>query len=209
MNNAADGDVWIAGSMSSMPPLTASHEVVVSKHAEASYQELAEGLARAGVDLIIAEMMRDFDNATMVIKAAVSTGLPVWIGYSTMMAEDGTDVRSLRWKNADGSTDTHDFGELVKNLSKLGGQAAGIMHTQVDNIDPALKILGKHWSGPKLAYAETGHLVELDWSFDNICPPEEYAKKIDGWIKKHGVQIVGGCCGTSPEHIRALKSLLQ
>jgi S-methylmethionine-dependent homocysteine/selenocysteine methylase len=207
-DNAADDEVWIAGSMSSMPPLTASHEVVVSKHAEASYQELAEGLARAGVDLIIAEMMRDIDNATMVIKAAVSTGLPVWVGYSTMMTEDGTDVRSLRWKNADSSTDTHDFGELVKSLSKLGGQAAGIMHTHVDNIDPALEVLGKHWSGPKLAYAETGHLVAPDWSFDNICPPEEYARKIEGWIKKHGVQIVGGCCGTSPDHIRALKALL-
>jgi S-methylmethionine-dependent homocysteine/selenocysteine methylase len=208
-DNAADSDVWIAGSMSSMPPLTASHEVVVSKHAEASYQELAEGLARAGVDLIIAEMMRDFDNATMVIKAAVSTGLPVWVGYSTMMAEDGTDVRSLRWKNADNSIETHDFGELVKTLSELGGQAAGIMHTQVDNIDPALEVLGKYWSGPKFAYAETGHLVASDWHFDNICPPEEYARKINGWIKKHGVQIVGGCCGTSPEHIRTLKSFLS
>ena len=68
-DNAADGDVWIAGSMSSMPPLTASHEVAVGKHVEASYQELAECLAHAGVDLIIAEMMRDIDNATMVIKA--------------------------------------------------------------------------------------------------------------------------------------------
>jgi S-methylmethionine-dependent homocysteine/selenocysteine methylase len=208
-DNAAEDDVWIAGSMSSMPPLTASHEVAVGKHAEASYQELAECLAHAGVDLIIAEMMRDIDNATMVIKAAVATGLPVWIGYSTMMAEDGTDVRSLRWKNTDNTTATHDFSTLVKTLSPLGGAAAGIMHTQVDNIDPALEVLGKHWSGPKLAYAETGRLLAPDWIFEEICPPQEYAREIEGWIKKHGVQIVGGCCGTGPEHIRALKSLLQ
>jgi len=207
-DNAAEGDVWIAGSMSSMPPLTASHEVVVSKHAEASYQELAESLANAGVDLIIAEMMRDIDNATMVIKAAVATGLPVWIGYSTMMAEDGTDVRSLRWKNADSTTGTHDFATLVKTLSPLGGQAAGIMHTQVGNIGPALEVLGKHWSGPKLAYAETGRLIAPDWSFEEICSPQEYAKEVEGWVKKYGVKIVGGCCGTGPEHIRALKRLL-
>ena len=208
-DNAADGEVWIAGSMSSMPPLTASHEVVVSKHAEASYEELAESLARAGADLIIAEMMRDFDNARMVIKAAVSTGLPVWVGYSTMMAEDGTDVRSLRWKNTDSSSDTHDFATLVKTLSPLGGQAAGIMHTQVGNIDPALEVLGKHWSGPKMAYAETGRLLDADWSFEQICSPQDYAKEMQGWIKKHGVQIIGGCCGTGPEHIRALKRVLQ
>ena len=208
-DNAADGEVWIAGSMSSMPPLTASHEVVVSKHAEASYQELAEGLAQAGVDLIIAEMMRDIDNATMVIKAAMSIGLPVWVGYSTMMADEGNDVRSLRWKNTDSSADTHDFASLVKTLSPLGGQAAGIMHTQVGNVGPALEVLGKHWSGPKLAYAETGRLLAPNWSFEEICTPQEYAVEIDGWIKKHGVQIIGGCCGTGPEHIRALKQLLQ
>jgi S-methylmethionine-dependent homocysteine/selenocysteine methylase len=207
-DNAADGDVWIAGSMSSMPPLTASHEVAVGKHVEASYQELAECLAHAGVDLIIAEMMRDIDNATMVIKAAVATGLPVWIGYSTMMAEDGTDVRSLRWKSNDSTTESLDFATLVKTLSPLGGQAAGIMHTQVNNIDPALEVLGRHWSGPKLAYAETGRLLVPDWSFEEICSPQDYAKEIEGWINKHGVQIVGGCCGTGPEHIRALKSLL-
>ena len=207
-DNVADSEVWIAGSMSSMPPLTASQEVAVGKHVEASYQELAESLAQAGVDLIIAEMMRDIDNATMVIKAAVSTGLPVWIGYSTMMAEDGADVRSLRWKSNDSTTESLDFATLVKTLSPLGGQAAGIMHTQVNNIDPALEVLGRHWSGPKLAYAETGRLLVPNWSFEEICSPQDYAKEIEGWINKHGVQIVGGCCGTGPEHIRALKSML-
>jgi len=32
--------------------------------------------------------------------------------------------------------------------------------------------------------------------------------EIEGWIKQYGVQIVGGCCGTGPEHIRALRDLL-
>lgn len=212
-DNAADGEVWIAGSMSSMPPLQGDYQAVLDEHAQASYQELAEVLAEAGVDLIIAEMMRDIENATMVIKAAVSTGLPVWIGYSTMMAEDGIDVRSLRWKEtgwqeSDGANAAHDFSTLVKTLSPLGGQAAGIMHTQVSNIEPALAVLGKYWSGPKLAYAETGRSMLPEWSFEEICSPHEYASEIAGWIKNHGVQIVGGCCGTGPEHIRAIKEHL-
>ena len=82
--------------MSSMPPLTRSFETVVDKHAEASYQEQAEVLAEAGVDFIICEMMRDYENANIVIRAALSTGLPVWIGYSTMVDETGKDVRGLR-----------------------------------------------------------------------------------------------------------------
>jgi len=207
-DNAADGDVWIAGSMSSMPPLQGNREVVIDKHAEVSYQELAEVLAEAGVDLIIAEMMRDIENATMVIKAAVSTGLPVWIGYSTMMAEDGIDVKSLRWKSTDSTDSAHDFATLVNTLSPLGGEAAGIMHTQVSDIEPALAVLGNRWSGPKLAYAETGRFLMPEWNFEEICSPQEYAARAASWIKKYGVQIVGGCCGTGPEHIRALRDHL-
>ncbi len=207
-DNAADGEVWIAGSMSSMPPLQGDQQVVLDQHAQASYEELAEVLAEAGVDLIIAEMMRDIENATMVINAALSTGLPVWIGYSTMMADDGIDVRSLRWKETDHADTTHNFSTLVKTLSLLGGQAVGIMHTQVGNIEPALAVLGKHWSGPKLAYAETGRSMAPEWSFEEICSPQDYASEIAGWVKNHGVQIVGGCCGTGPEHIRAIKEHL-
>jgi S-methylmethionine-dependent homocysteine/selenocysteine methylase len=204
---AATGDVWIAGSMSSMPPLTSDHEVAADKHAESSYQELAEVLAEAGVDLILAEMMRDIDNATMVIQAAVSTGLPVWIGYSTMMSESGADVKGLRWKNIDDGTTAHDFSTLVKTLSPLGGQAAGIMHTRVGDIGPALEVLGEHWPGPKLAYAETGRMLVPDWSFEEICSPQKYAEEVEFWVTKYGVQIVGGCCGTGPEHILALRKV--
>ena len=63
--------------------------------------KLAEMLAETDIDLIITEMMRYIQNSIIVIKAAMSTGLPVWIGYSTMMAENGIDVRRLRWESTD------------------------------------------------------------------------------------------------------------
>ena len=207
-DDVAREEVYIAGSMSSMPPLTSHREVAIDGQVESSYQELAEVLAEAGVDLIIAEMMRDIENASMVIKAAVSTGLPVFIGFSTMMAENGVDVRSLRWKNTDDTTSAHDFGEMVDTLKPMGGQAAGIMHTRLEEIAPALEVLSQHWSGPLLAYAETGKLILPDWRYEEVSSPKDYAGEIEGWIQNYGVQIVGGCCGTGPEHIRALRQLL-
>ena len=208
-DNVADSQVWIAGSMSSMPPLTSHREAAIDGHIEASYREQAEILAEAGVDLIIAEMMRDVENASVVISAAVATGLPVWVGYSTMMADNGVDVRSLRWKNRDETTEALDFEHMLETLVPLGGQAAGIMHTRVENTAPALEVLGRYWSGPKLAYAETGALILPDWIYQAVSPPDEYAQVIKGWIDDYGVQIVGGCCGTGPEHIRALRALLD
>ena len=204
-DNVAKDETWIAGSISSMAPFNSVKEVASGDKVSDSYIELAEILAEAGVDLIIAEMMRDIENAKMVIKAAISTGLPVWIGYSAMMSEDRKSVQAWYWKNA---LPTSDFDELVKAIAPLGGDAAGIMHSQVRDTAPALNILGKHWSGPKLAYAETGELEKPDWNFKEICPPKEYASEIEGWVNGYGVQIVGGCCGTGPEHIRILKNLL-
>jgi S-methylmethionine-dependent homocysteine/selenocysteine methylase len=201
--------VLIAGSMSSMPPLTSHREVAIDGQVKSSYQELADSLASAGVDLIIAEMMRDVENASIVIRAAVSTGLPVLIGFSAMMAENGIDVRSLRWKNTDDTTSAHDFGEMVDNLKPLGGLAAGIMHTRVEDIGPALEVLRQHWSGPLMAYAETGKLLLPEWRYQEVSSPRDYAAEIKGWITDYGVQIVGGCCGTGPEHIRALRELLD
>ena len=206
---AGRDDVLVAGSMSSMPPLTSHREVAIDGQVESSYQELAESLARAGVDLIIAEMMRDVENAGIVIRAAVSTGLPVMIGFSAMMADNGVDVRSLRWKNTDDTTSAHDFGEMVDSLKPLGGVTAGIMHTRVEDTAPALKVLRQHWDGPLMAYAETGKLILPDWRYEEVSSPGQYAEEIDGWIRDYGVQIVGGCCGTGPEHIAALRQLLD
>lgn len=208
-DNCGADDVLIAGSMSSMPPLTSHREVALDGNIESSYEELAESLLKAGADLIIVEMMRDIDNASVVIKAAVATGLPVLIGYSTMMAENGVDVRGLRWKNRDDTTTALDFSHMLDELQPLGGDAAGIMHSKIGDTGAALEVLGRHWSGPKLAYAETGKLILPDWRYEEVSSPPEYANEIAHWIDDHGVQIVGGCCGTGPEHIRALRQLID
>ncbi|HIO11861.1 MAG: homocysteine S-methyltransferase family protein [SAR324 cluster bacterium] len=207
-DNVAKDETWIAGSMSSMAPFNSPQEVAVGEKVADNYQELAEILAEAGVDLIIAEMMRDAVNAKLVIKAALSTGLPVWIGYSAMCSADGKSVLSWRWKNVKSSSQPDNFEELVEAITPLGGDAAGVMHSQVRDTGPALEILSRHWSGPKLAYAETGELEKPNWNYKEICAPENYAAEIEDWINSYGVQIVGGCCGTGPEHIRMLKKSL-
>ena len=207
-DNAADDEVWVAGSISSMAPFNNEEEVAVGESVESNYREMAEILAESGVDLFIVEMMRETENSILVIEAALSTGLPVWIGYSAMMADDGKSVINWRWKNVRSKPPTGDFEELIKATAHLGGDAAGIMHSQVRDIKPALEVLSRHWHGPKLAYAETGALEKPDWNFKEICTPKKYSEVLKDWVISHGVQILGGCCGTGPEHIRILKEHL-
>ena len=207
-DNAAADEVWVAGSISSMAPFNNEEEVAVGESVESNYREIAEILAESGVDLLILEMMRETVNSILVIEAALSTGLPVWIGYSAMMADDGKNVITWRWKNVKSKPPTGDFEELVKETVNLGLDAAGIMHSQVMDTEPALEVMSRHWHGPKLVYAETGKLEKPDWNFKEICTPEKYSEVLKNWVSSHGVQIVGGCCGTGPEHIRILKEQL-
>lgn len=207
-DNAATDEVFVAGSMSSTPGLNNPRQMAMGDKAAANYRELADTLAEAGVDLIIAEMMLDFVNAPLVIEAALATGLPVWVGYSAMLADDGAGVMSWRMHNAASTIPADDFGALVAAIAPLGGAAAGVMHSQITDTGPALEVLGRHWSGAKLAYAETGRLEKPDWIFEEVCSPNAYAAEVERWITEYGVQIVGGCCGTGPEHIRILKEQL-
>jgi hypothetical protein len=75
---------------------------------------------------------------------------------------------------------------MVETLKPLGGLAAGIMHTRVEDTGPALKVLKQHWSDPLMAYAETGKLILPDWRYEEVSSPEDYAAEIDGCIQNYG-----------------------
>jgi methionine synthase I (cobalamin-dependent) len=208
-DKAAAGDVWIAGSMSSMPSLEAMRRTPHGPGIAENYRELAAILAESGVDLIVTEMMLDHVNAAMVVEAALGTGLPVWIGFSAALDADSGRVIGWQTRSEFPDMPAEDFGDMVDAVVGLGGEAAGVMHSQIDATGPALDVLSVHWSGPKLAYAETGHFRNPDWEFVEIASPEDYADTIEGWVRDKGVQIVGGCCGTGPEHIRVIAERLR
>ena len=208
-DTAAAGDVWIAGSMSSMPPLGEMRTTPRGPGVAGNYREQAGILAESGADLIVAEMMLDQVNAPLVVEAALATGLPVWIGFSAVL-EVG-DERVAGWRRGTDFTDMlpEDFEDMLDAVLVFGGEAAGIMHSPISATGPALDLLASHWSGPKLAYAETGAFDNPGWDFTQIASPDDYADAVEGWVRDKGVQIVGGCCGTGPEHIRAIKERLR
>ncbi len=46
-----------------------------------------------------------------------------------------------------------------------------------------------------------------NWQFIDVLTPEDFATQAQGWLEM-GVQLIGGCCGIGPEHIRLLKERL-
>jgi SAM-dependent methyltransferase len=61
---------------------------------------------------------------------------------------------------------------------------------------------------PLGVYPNVGHLAGSLWRFDDDVDPARYAELALGW-RAEGAQIVGGCCGTTPEHIAAAAKALE
>ena len=203
---AVDRPVWIAGSISSTPPLDGEQITPKGPEAAAGFRRQGEVITRAGVDLIITEMMVDIPNATIVTEAALATGLPVWHGFSAALSDDGVSI--VEWRENVFVDPCEPFDELVSTITGMGGEAAGIMHSYTPATTLALEVVRAHWSGPLLAYAETGHLHSPNWVFEEIVSPDDYAAQAKLWAAS-GVQIIGGCCGTDPDHIRRLRESLR
>ena len=177
----------------------------------ANFLEMAETLASAGADFLIMEMMMDIDRAGRCVEAAVSTGLPVWVGISCVAHDDGSLVG---WDFGAGASGDGNQGppgpnrppliEIIDSLMASGGDVYGIMHSSVDVTGPALDCLFDRWKGPVMAYPETIKQFDMQTHHASVSmTPDEFAENCLEWLNR-GVQIIGGCCGTTIEHIRAM-----
>ena len=206
-DGVTEAPVWVAGSISSMTPLSRPGMTAKGAGTEDEFRRQAEVLAQAGSDLIIAEMMLDTDGALAVVRAARSVGLPLWVGFSATLTDTGQVIGYHPNRYGD-AVPTEGFGGLVEAVLAEGPDVAGVMHSHITDTGPALEVLAAHWQGPKMAYAETGSFAPPTWVFEEAASPDDYADAAVGWVEDHGVQIVGGCCGTGPNHIAALTDRL-
>jgi S-methylmethionine-dependent homocysteine/selenocysteine methylase len=197
---AGHRDVWVAGSMSTMAPGSdPARRPSVARLSE-MLREQADVLARAGVDLIVLEMMRDVDYAAGAVDAARATGLPVWVGFSCRQAADGA-VRMFS-----GFQDLL-FEEIIAPVMAHGGSLLAVMHSEVRDTGPALEVAKRCWRGPLAAYPESGYFTMPNWQFVDVIAPDDFVAHALDWLRQ-GVQVLGGCCGIGPEHIRLLRERL-
>jgi S-methylmethionine-dependent homocysteine/selenocysteine methylase len=156
--------------------------------------EIARALAAAGVDLILCETFPHVGEALIAVEEAVATGLPTWASFT---AGPGADLLS-----------PEEVAAGAREAAARGAQAALI------NCVPAGRTLAyvermAACGVPFGAYANAGAPEEgLGWASARAGPVVEraardYAALAAQWIEA-GATIVGGCCGTGPEHIRAL-----
>jgi S-methylmethionine-dependent homocysteine/selenocysteine methylase len=166
----------------------------------ANYREQAALLADEGVDFIALELMDAPGYGRAAIQAAVETGLPVWLGVSPVRNDDGSLA-------ADPVMGTGlSLAELLAQLVTPELAAVTVMHAKPDVAGEAIAAVRESFGGPIGVYAESGDWEAPNWVFNGLSP-DEYLLEADSWVSQ-GAQIIGGCCGVGPEHIRVLADRL-
>ena len=184
----------VPGAARDDPALRPAPETVLD-----NLREVAEAGAEAGADMTMLEMMSRPIHIAAALQAAEETGLPYWCGLSARL--EGEEVVSYVWEG-------YPFEESVRAALAGNAGALGVMHTNIDATGPALDILRRHWTGPTVAYPDSGHFEMPRWRFESIVAPEALLAEARSW-RKRGVQAFGGCCGLGLDHIRALAALKE
>lgn len=158
------------------------------------FREIAEAGAKAGADLAVIETMTDLYEAKAALLAVKeNTELPVFVTMS--FEENG--------RTFTGCT----VASMARTLEGLGADAIGLnCSLGPDGLLPLLRELCENTRLPVIAKPNAGLPDPVDGHYD--MNPEDFAKALLPCLEA-GVTIFGGCCGTSPEYIRQLKSALN
>ncbi|NNE24656.1 MAG: homocysteine S-methyltransferase family protein [Rhizobiales bacterium] len=193
--NRANMPVRLAGSL---PPLNVSYRpdmVGPFKQLVRQYQQLAELLAPY-VDIFLCETMTTISEARAAAGVASRFGKPVWLSFS--LEDDSGSLRS-----------GEPLAQAAHELSDLGLDAVLINCCSARAVKKGLPQLRAFNVSALGAYANPFRRDPPDdhttsGKANRLCP-DEYLQIAEQWAKQ-GASIIGGCCGTDPEYIAALRT---
>jgi len=195
--DSADRRVMVAGSMGPSGELIVPLGSLEQAEAQAGFAEQARGLDAGGVDILWIETMSSLEEVeAAVLGAQEASDLPVTVTFSF-------DTAGRTMMGVTGSV-------AAKRLAELGVAAIGAncgnnladteaALAEIRAAAPGLPVISKanagipEWHGADLAYSGT---------------PEVMAAHAHR-VRSHGIDIIGGCCGSGPAHIAAIRGVLD
>ena len=191
---SARTDVLVAGSMGPTGSIMRPYGPMTPDQAFETYAEQAKALAEGGVDLLLIETMFALDEADAAFNGARSvTDLPIVVSFSydrgvrTMMGVKPKDV-AKKYKEMGAALIGANCGTTLEN-----------METIIKEYSDTIPSFGL-WAKPN---AGVPHMdVKTEQGVYDMTPEDmsAYAKKYVAL----GARVVGGCCGSTPEHVAAI-----
>ena len=192
----AGDDLWVAGAVGPFGLRLEPLGPTSREEARQSFREQIEALVEGGVDLVIIETMVDVEEAHQALLAARDASrLPVVVQMT--IREDGATPTG---------TPPEDFARL---LDEWGTDVIGLNCSVgpaavLETLERMARVTAKKLS----AQPNAGMPRTVEGRAIYLCSPEYMASYAARFIQA-GARLVGGCCGTTPEHIRAIKTAVK
>ncbi len=194
---AASSGVLVAGSMGPLGKLLKPYGPITAEEARAAFAEQAAALAEGGVDFLLIETHFAFEEANAAFEGARSVSdLPIIVSFSydrgtrTMMGAKPSDVVK-KYRQMGAVLVGANCGTTLENMETIIGEYAAT--------EPAFPLWAKPNAGlPRVEAGQTHYDVT----------PEQMALFARRYVEL-GARVVGGCCGSTPEHVAAIAQALK
>ena len=159
-----------------------------------NYRRQIHGLMDGGADLLVAETLLYPQEAEAILCAAELEGAGA-VMYSFTMQSDGSLFSG------------REAGVVLRNLEEAGAAAVGFNCVAADMMTPHLvSKLRRSVKGPLLCKPNAGMpVIEADGIVHYHMSPKDFSLVVADCVS-NGATLVGGCCGTTPDHIQAIIS---
>ena len=192
---AAQGAAFVAGAIGPLGVLIEPLGPTSFEEARQIFREQAEALVRAGVDLLILETFSDINELRQAILAAREAAGSELVIIAQVTIDDFGNLRD--------GTDTETYTRILEEspADVIGCNCSVGPKATLETIEKMLR----HARKPLSAMPNAGLPARVEGRNIYLCSPEymaQYARRFL-WA---GVKVIGGCCGTTPEHIRQVRA---
>lgn len=196
LSREAAPETLIAGDLTTLAAFTDSWDPEKFDLLVENYRHQIAGLLEGGADLLVAETLLYPQEAEAILTAAELEGATT-VMYSFTMQPDGSLFSGM------------DAGKVLRELEQSGAAAVGFNCVAADMMTPYLVTkLRRSVRGPLLCKPNAGiPVIGEDQLPHYPMPPAEFAQIAKDCIA-NGATLLGGCCGTTPEHLASVKTLL-
>jgi 5-methyltetrahydrofolate--homocysteine methyltransferase len=196
----AGGNKWVIASVGPTGKMLVMEDVTEDELYNA-FKEQVVAMAKGGADAICIETMSDIAEATLAVKAVKENTSCEAIATFTFSLTANNDYRTM-------------MGVSPEQAAEAMGEAgADIIGTNCGNgiermiaIVRAMRTVAKDI--PILVHANAGLPQNINGVDTFPESPEDMARQVRGLVAA-GANIIGGCCGTTPAHIKAMKEAVQ
>ncbi len=191
-------DIYLAGAVGPLGVRLKPYGRVQPEEARAAFAEQISALAAAGVDLILLETFTDLAEILEALRAAqdAAPGMPV-VAQMTFAQDDRTLLGHLPGRVA---RDLRDAGAAVIGVNCSGGpaQITRVLQAMRAAAPDALCSAQPNAGFPESVGGRVMYPATVDYFADAALT-----------LKAAGAHVIGGCCGTTPEHIAAMRRALD